>query len=179
MQKPVPLLTAVSGFVKAGPDGPVFILRFPSPLRGGVRGGGLEMANHFARRLRRNATDAEKRLRHELRMLKQEGRHFRRQVPIAGFIADFSCYSCRLIIELDGGQHNTATGLARDDERTRLLEAKGFRVLRFWNSDVFENIEGVVDMIRHAAGLPTTWSYDAGPERKTPTPNPSPQGGGE
>jgi len=66
--------------------------------------------NHFARHLRRNATDAEKKLWQELRLLNQEGRHFRRQVPIAGFIADFACYQCRLVVELDGGQHNTPEG---------------------------------------------------------------------
>jgi very-short-patch-repair endonuclease len=137
------------------------------------------VANHFARYLRRNVTDAEKKLWHELRMLKHDGRHFRRQVPVAGFIADFACYKCRLIIELDGGQHNTLDGMTRDSARSRHLEAEGFRILRFWNVDVFQNIEGVVDMIRHAAGLPTTWSYDSETGEKTPTPNPSPQGGGE
>ncbi|MGE0005548.1 MAG: endonuclease domain-containing protein [Parvibaculaceae bacterium] len=137
------------------------------------------MANQFARELRRNVTDAEKRLWHELRVLKQEGRHFRRQVPIAGFIADFACRGCRLVIELDGGQHIMPDGLARDRERTRILETQGFRVLRFWNADVFGNLEGVVDEIRHAAGLPTTWSYDCGTAGETPTPDPSPQGGGE
>jgi very-short-patch-repair endonuclease len=135
--------------------------------------------NHFARHLRRNATDAEKKLWQELRLLNQEGRHFRRQVPIAGFIADFACYQCRLVVELDGGQHNTPEGQLRDNERSRLLEAAGFRVLRFWNIDVFENLEGVVDMIRHAAGLPTTWSYDSETDERSPPPNPSPQGGGE
>ncbi len=137
------------------------------------------MANHFARHLRRNVTDAERKLWYELRMLKHEGRHFRRQVPIAGFIADFACNRCRLVIELDGGQHNTEAGIARDEDRSGRLEAEGFRVLRFWNSDVFENIEGVVDIVRHGAGLPTTWSYDSEPAEKPPTPNPSPQGGGE
>jgi very-short-patch-repair endonuclease len=138
-----------------------------------------EVANHLARRLRRNVTDAEQKLWYELRMLKQEGRHFRRQVPIAGFITDFACYSCRLIIELDGGQHNTAEGLTRDNRRTRILEAEGFRVLRFWNVDVFQNLEGVIDMIRHAAGLPTTMAYESEAAEKTPTTNPSPQEGGE
>jgi len=137
------------------------------------------MANHFARNLRRNATDAEQKLWHQLRLLKKEGRHFRRQVPIAGFIADFACFSCRLVIELDGGQHNTSQGITRDHGRTRQLEARGFRVLRFWNVDVFQNLEGVVDMIRHAAKLPTTYSHETETPVKTPTPNPSPQGGGE
>jgi very-short-patch-repair endonuclease len=135
--------------------------------------------NHFARHLRRKVTDAEKKLWHELRMLKQDGRHFRRQVPIAGFIADFACYKCRLIVELDGGQHNTAEGLASDRERSRQLEMRGFRVLRFWNADVFQNLEGVVDIIRNAAGLPTSWSYNSETAERTTTPNPSPQGGGE
>jgi very-short-patch-repair endonuclease len=118
------------------------------------------VANHFARHLRRNVTDAEKRLWYQLRMLKSEGRHFRRQVPIAGFIADFACYKCRLIIELDGGQHNTLAGFVRDDMRSRLLEAEGFHIMRFWNSDVFQNLEGVVDMIRNAAGLSTIYAYE-------------------
>ncbi|WP_368904601.1 endonuclease domain-containing protein [Taklimakanibacter lacteus] len=133
------------------------------------------MANHYARHLRRNATDAEQKLWYALRELKQEGRHFRRQVPFAGFIADFACYSCRLVIELDGGQHNTPQGQTRDIGRTSRLEAEGFRVLRFWNVDVFQNLEGIVDTIRHAAGLPTTWSYEADSVEKPPTP----QGGGE
>jgi very-short-patch-repair endonuclease len=118
------------------------------------------VANHFARHLRRNVTDAEKKLWYQLRILKSEGRHFRRQVPIAGFIADFACYKCRLIVELDGGQHSAPTECARDGERSRLLEAEGFRIMRFWNSDVFQNLEGVVDMIRNAAGLWTIYAYE-------------------
>lgn len=137
------------------------------------------VANQFARNLRRNTTNAEQKLWHELRLLKKEGRHFRRQVPIAGFVADFACFRTRLVIELDGGQHNTPDGLVRDRERTRQLEARGFRVLRFWNVDVFQKLEGVVDMIRHAARLPTTYTYETGEAVPTPTPNPSPQGGGE
>jgi very-short-patch-repair endonuclease len=138
-----------------------------------------KVANHFARHLRRNVTDAEKKLWYELRMLKQEGRHFRRQVPIAGYVVEFACSCCRLVVQLGGGQHNTPEDLERDSERSRLLEMEGFRVLRFWNADVFGNIEGVVDMIRHAADLPTTWSYEAESVENPPTPNPSAQGGGE
>ena len=130
------------------------------------------MANHFARHLRRNLTDAEKKLWYELRILKADGRHFRRQVPIAGFIADFACHKCRLVVELDGGQHNTPAGVVSDDERTRVLEAEGFRVLRFWNVDVFQNLEGVVDTIRHAVGLPTTYSH--GSEASEVDKNPHP-----
>src|SRR5688572_28464738 len=86
------------GFVEARPRRPRFHFNSPPPCGEGLGVGVWAVPNHFARRLRRNATDAEKRLWHELRMLKHEGRHFRRQVPIAGFIADFACYSCRLII---------------------------------------------------------------------------------
>jgi very-short-patch-repair endonuclease len=112
-------------------------------------------------------------------MLKAEGRHFRRQVPIAGYIADFTCHKSKLIVELDGGQHNSAEGIASDERRSVHLKMQGFRVLRFWNVDVFENLEGIVDRIRHEVGLPTTWSYKTETDSQTPTPNPSPQGGGE
>jgi very-short-patch-repair endonuclease len=138
-----------------------------------------EVPNHFARHLRRNATEAEKKLWYELRILKSEGRHFRRHVPIAGYVVDFACHMSRLIVELDGGQHNTVEGLANDDGRSRRLEAQGFHILRFWNVDVFQNLEGVVDTIRQAVGLSTTWSYEVEANIQTPTPNPSPQGGGE
>src|SRR5262249_42722446 len=146
---------------------------------GGVRGGGREMPSHFARYLRRNATDAERKLWQELRLLKEEGFHFRRQVPIAGYIADFACYRRRLVIELDVGQNNFPDREATDAKRTGELSAHGFKVTRFWNIDVFENLEGVVDMIRNAVGLQTLYSYETGEAGATPTPDPSPQGGGE
>jgi very-short-patch-repair endonuclease len=90
--------------------------------------------------------------------------HFRRQVRIKRYIVDFGCHAARLIVEIDGGQHASMT--AADAERTKILEANGYRVLRFWNNDVVGNIEGVLEEIQRAL---TT----------TPTPNPSPQGGGE
>jgi len=109
----------------------------------------------------------------QLRLLKSEGRHFRRQVPIAGYVADFACHYPKLVIELDGGQHGEA--IEYDEERSRVLAAQGFKVLRFWNTEVFEALEGVVDRIRHEVKLPTVF----GQAGATPTPNPSPQGGGE
>ena len=136
------------------------------------------MANQFARELRRNVTDAEKKLWQQLRLLKGENRHFRRQVPIGKYIADFACYYCKLVVELDGGQHNEPQKLLSDQERTNELQKQGFSVIRFWNADVFENLEGVVDMIRNKARLPTTNDYSGGEAGATPTPNPSPQGGG-
>ncbi|HMT14342.1 MAG TPA: DUF559 domain-containing protein [Aestuariivirga sp.] len=136
------------------------------------------MPNHFARHLRRNATDAERKLWQELRMLRNEGLHFRRQVPLGRYIADFACHGRRLIIELDGGQHGLASHMWKDAERSAELARSGYRVLRFWNCDVMDNFEGVVDMIRHAAGLETAFSYEMGGGGETPTPTPPHQGEG-
>ena len=130
------------------------------------------MANRFARSLRTNATGAERLLWQRLRLLKSEGYHVRRQAPIAGYVADFACHSARLIIELDGGQHGEAT--AYDAQRTTILNCHGYRVLRFWNSEVFEALEGVVDRIRHELGLPTAYHHVS----TTPTPAPPHKGEG-
>jgi very-short-patch-repair endonuclease len=137
------------------------------------------MANEFARQLRRNVTDAEKKLWQQLRLLKSEHRHFRRQVPIGRCIADFACHYCKLVVELDGGQHNEAQNLVNDQKRTDELQKHGYRVIRFWNADILENLEGAFDMIRNAARLPTAYDYRGGNAGATPTPNPSPQGAGE
>ncbi|MDO8433767.1 MAG: DUF559 domain-containing protein [Candidatus Binatus sp.] len=99
-----------------------------------------------ARKMRREATDAEKRLWSILRNRALENWKFRRQVPIDDFIADFCCVKARLIVELDGEQH--LDQLKRyDDARTRHLESLGFRVLRFWNSDVMTGVDALVEEI--------------------------------
>ena len=113
------------------------------------------MANERARHLRRNRTDAERRLWRQLRELKQTGFKFRRQVPIDRLIVDFACLSRRLVIEVDGSTHGTQSEIARDESRDRYLQDQGFRVLRVWNSDVRENIQGVMDSIVAALGTPT------------------------
>jgi crossover junction endodeoxyribonuclease RuvC len=100
-----------------------------------------------ARRLRRDGTEVEKRLWHRLRAHQLDDVKFRRQEPILGFTADFVCHERRLVIELDGGQHAESTS---DDRRTKLLAQAGFRVLRFWNNDIVDNLDGVVDQIRAA-----------------------------
>jgi very-short-patch-repair endonuclease len=110
------------------------------------------MANARARQLRSNQTDAEKKLWRSLRLLKSRGFHFRRQVPIEGLIVDFACYSARLVIEVDGGQHNEGKGQQVDKQRDALLRQNNFRVLRFWNHDVLRNTEGVMETI--VASLP-------------------------
>ena len=105
------------------------------------------MANERARRLRSNSTNAERKLWRFLRSLKAQGFHFRRQVPIDHLIVDFACYSARLVIEVDGGQHNSASGQRADAARDTYLRDHDFRVLRFWNNDVIGNIEGVAHEI--------------------------------
>jgi very-short-patch-repair endonuclease len=115
--------------------------------------------------MRKSPTEAERKLWWHLRhRLAVNGTHFRRQVRIGRYIADFASHKARIIIEIDGGQHSVS---ATDAERTNILQTAGYRVLRFWNNDVLSNIDGV--LIEISRVLTTT----------TPTPDPSPQGGGE
>ena len=105
------------------------------------------MANAKARKLRSNMTEAEKCLWRKLRELNQQGRHFRRQAPLGEFIVDFCEHAARLVIEVDGWQHNSEEGIANDRQRTSALERAGYRVVRFWNNEVLENTEGVLQQI--------------------------------
>jgi very-short-patch-repair endonuclease len=93
-----------------------------------------------ARSLRNNPTDAEKNLWTALSARKTAGIRFNRQVQIGPFFCDFVARAIKLVIEVDGGQH----GDAADEARTRFLEARGYRVIRFWNHDVLGNLDGVV-----------------------------------
>ena len=100
-----------------------------------------------ARRLRAEMTPQERRLWKGLREINQMlGTHFRRQAPIGRFIADFAEYGRRLVIEVDGGQHGGARDMARD----AWLKGQGFVVLRFWNTEVDGNIEGVMQVVLDA-----------------------------
>ena len=94
-------------------------------------------AGERARTLRRDMTEAERRLWQMLRSRQTEACRFRRQVPIGGFIADFACHAARLIVEIDGGQHDPSS--ESEASRTRFLEGEGYRVLRFWNNEVLDN----------------------------------------
>jgi len=96
--------------------------------------------------LRNNTPDTEKFLWKYLRLKQIEGLKFRRQQPIGNYIVDFVCLEKRLIIELDGGQH--AEEIEKDKKREKWLKEQGFKVLRFWNTDVLTNIEGVIEEIR-------------------------------
>ena len=98
-----------------------------------------------SRELRRNATEAERRLWPSLSARKLKGVRFNRQFPIGQYICDFVSREMRLLIELDGGQH--ATALEYDARRTRFLEAQGYHVLRFWNNEVMDNLDGVLQVI--------------------------------
>jgi very-short-patch-repair endonuclease len=106
-----------------------------------------------ARRLRREKTDAERRLWRYLRELNKQGFHFRQQVPIGPYIADFAEHSARLIIEVDGGQHGHPECVCSDAGRTNWLESQNYKVLRFWNCDVLTNLEGVARSILLALGV--------------------------
>lgn len=121
--------------------------------------------NSFARDLRNNSTDVERLLWPRLRNSQIEGVKFRRQQPIEEYIVDFVSFSPKLVIELDGSQHNE--NIVYDEQRTACLRKNGFTVLRFWNNDVIENIDGVLEVIRlHCL------------EVASPTPQPPPVKGG-
>ncbi|HEX3536730.1 MAG TPA: DUF559 domain-containing protein [Stellaceae bacterium] len=100
-----------------------------------------------ARALRRRATDTERRLWTILRSRQLGGYKFRRQLPVGPFVLDFACTKYLLAIEADGSQHADNT---HDHHRTEWLEQRGWRVLRFWNTDVLTNTAGVAEVILHA-----------------------------
>jgi very-short-patch-repair endonuclease len=101
-----------------------------------------------ARTLRQNMTEAEKRLWRLLRAHQMHGARFRRQVPFGRYVADFVCHEARLIVEIDGGQHDPS--LPAEAHRTAFLQSQGYCVLRFWNNEVLENLEGVYSTIAAA-----------------------------
>ena len=115
----------------------------------------------IARRLRRDMTEAERKLWSRLRNRQMRGLKFRRQMPIEGFIADFACVEARLVIEVDGGQH--AEAAEADRMRSDAIESAAYLVIRFWNRDVLQNIDTVMGEIdRTLAARPTT-SDDTAP----------------
>jgi len=105
------------------------------------------MANQVARRLRKTLTPQEVKVWDHLRTWRKRGFHFRRQAPRKGYIVDFVCLRHGLVVEIDGGQHNLEGNARRDAKRDQTLMRAGFRVLRFWNSDVDSNLDGVLQTI--------------------------------
>jgi very-short-patch-repair endonuclease len=105
------------------------------------------MANENARALRKRMTPQEVKLWVHLRSWRSRGFHFRRQSPRDGFILDFVCLKHRLIIEVDGGQHNLSQHAQQDRQRDAKFSKDGFRILRFWNSEIDQNLDGVLEII--------------------------------
>jgi very-short-patch-repair endonuclease len=109
-----------------------------------------DSAHGRARTLRQNMTEAERRVWQVLRSQQMKGFKFRRQVPIGRYIADFVCHEARLIVEIDGGQHDRSS--PREAERTGFLQNQGYRIVRFWNNEILANLEGVHQTIADELG---------------------------
>jgi very-short-patch-repair endonuclease len=112
------------------------------------------MANSNARALRKTLTPQEVKLWVRLREFKSLGYHFRRQAPVGRYIVDFVSFRSQLVIEVDGGQHGMAAGARSDQQRDVFLRAQGFKVVRFWNSEIDRNLEGVMQRILSALPPP-------------------------
>ena len=104
----------------------------------------MDYRHRFAKDLRTHMTDAERLLWQHLRAHRLNGQKFRRQQPIGPYIVDFVHLGARLVIEADGGQHN---GDAADQERDDWLKAEGYRVMRFWNNDILQSTDAVLEEI--------------------------------
>ncbi|HYD45896.1 MAG TPA: DUF559 domain-containing protein [Phenylobacterium sp.] len=128
------------------------------------------MSVERARELRKTLTPYEARLWIRLRQLRRQGFHIRRQAPFRGYILDFVCFDRRVVIELDGGGHADNRQRAYDAVRDATLRRHGFRVMRFWNHELAEDIGDVMIAICGA--------LSAAPTRAASRPPPSPRGGG-
>jgi len=109
----------------------------------------------LARQLRKSLTPQEIKLWNLLSNKQFYNLSFRRQHPIGEYIVDFVCRSEKLIVELDGGQHNNDENIEYDNKRTKYLESLGFKVLRFWNNDIDNNIEGVIEVLEKHINQPS------------------------
>ena len=120
----------------------------------------------MARRLRSEATNAERKLWAHLRRKQLGGMKFRRQHPVGPYIVDFCCPAAKLVLELDGGQHHEAASIEYDMRRTEWLNAAGYRVMRFGNPDIFKNLQDSLDTIWRAlveSGVPLPPQATPGP----------------
>lgn len=102
---------------------------------------------NLARTLRKNSTNTERIIWSFVRNRKFCNLKFKRQVPIGNYIVDFLCEEKKLIIELDGGQHNTPENKILDSQRSQYLESKGYKIVRFWNNEVSNNLEGIYERL--------------------------------
>ena len=101
----------------------------------------------IARKLRRDQTDAERTLWARLRSKQLRGAKFRRQQPLGPYIVDFINFDSRLVVEIDGGQHNEEEMRQKDKDRTMWLMQRGYQVLRFWDNEVLQNVDSVLERI--------------------------------
>ena len=129
------------------------------PLEGGGKRVGVKGLTGIARRLRKHSTDTELYLWRHLRDRQIEGFKFRRQQPVGRYVVDFVNLEKKVVVELDGEEHALDPG---DKIRDEWLKAEGYKVLRFWDNQVFSNLEGVLENIRNVL--------------LTPHPDPLPQG---
>ena len=120
------------------------MIKAPLPSRERGWGEGAKDQRKFAKALRKNMTDAEQLLWRHLRAHRMCDHKFRRQQPIGPYIVDFVHFGARLVVEADGGQHNGSVG---DAARDAWLRNQGFTVLRFWNNDILQNVEVVLEAI--------------------------------
>ena len=111
-----------------------------------------------ARELRQNNTDAERWLWQRLRSRQLLGQKFRRQVPVGQYIVDFLCRECKLVVEIDGSQHQLQADY--DDRRTQFLESQGYQVVRYWNNEVLQQgeavLESIIQALARGCGRPLT-----------------------
>ena len=148
----------------------------PSPLageglgRGGRSAAWQASALRKAKHMRGEPTETEHRLWQIVRGKRLAGWKFRRQVRLGAYTPDFVCHRAKLIVEVDGGHHCEED----DGDRDSWLKSQGYRVLRFWNNDIFENEEGVLKAILSALEAPAAASSRNG---RPPLPNPSPTRG--
>ena len=107
----------------------------------------MDKQYEIARKLRKNSTKEERLLWSLLRNRQLYNLKFKRQFPIGDYIVDFVCEEKKLVIEIDGGQHNEDENIIKDLERTKFIESKGYVVVRFWNNEINKNIAGVYEKL--------------------------------
>lgn len=108
----------------------------------------MENKTILARNLRRNSTIQERRLWNLLKNRQFYNLKFKRQQPIGDYIVDFICKEAKIIVEIDGGQHNEHENIEYDKTRTEYLNNLGYKVIRFWNNEIYENIDGVMSKLK-------------------------------
>lgn len=113
----------------------------------------MDKLKQNARNLRNNMTEQERKLWNIIRNRNFYGYRFLRQYVIGRYIVDFICREKKVVIEIDGGQHNESENIEYDKQRTKYLENKGYKVIRFWNNDIDSNIEGVYQHLQNVFGI--------------------------